>query len=109
LGNKRRPPPTKPAPGFQILILYFMLRISEAGALNERVVLKLEGRIAGPWVAEVLDACEHFLREHRALQLDLAGVSFLDRTGTAAISRLKSRGVALENCSSFVVEQLKDF
>lgn len=85
-----------------------MLKISEAGTVNETVVLKLEGRIAGPWVAEVLNACERFLSEHRALKLDLADVSFLDRIGTAAISSLKSRGVSLENCSPFVVEQLKN-
>jgi ABC-type transporter Mla MlaB component len=85
-----------------------MLRISEAGTVNKRVILKLEGRIAGPWVAEMLKACEQFLREHRTLQLDLADVSFLDQIGTAAISSLKLRGVFLENCSPFVTEQLKN-
>ena len=84
-----------------------MLKISQAGTPNETITLKLEGRIAGPWVAEVRKACEGFLNEGRALQLDLADVSFVDATGTAAITSLKSRGVGLENCSPFVAEQLK--
>ena len=84
-----------------------MLKISQAKTANEVVTLKLEGRIAGPWVAEVRNACERFLNEGCALHLDLADVSFVDATGTTAISSLKSRGVALENCSPFVVEQLK--
>jgi ABC-type transporter Mla MlaB component len=85
-----------------------MLKISEAGTVNEIVTLKLEGRIVGPWVAEVRTACERFLSEHRALQLDLAEVSFTDENGTAAIAALKSRGVTLANCSRFVAEQLKN-
>ena len=84
-----------------------MLKISQSETANETIILKLEGRIAGPWVAEVRKACEGFLNEGRALQLDLADVSFVDVTGTAAISNLKSRGVGLENCSPFVAEQLK--
>ena len=84
-----------------------MLKISQDGKADKIVTLKLEGRIAGPWVAEVRKACEGLLNEGRALQLDLADVSFVDVTGTAAISNLKSRGVGLENCSPFVAEQLK--
>jgi hypothetical protein len=87
--------------------LYFMLKISQAGTANGTVTLKLEGSIAGPWVAEVCMACERFLSEHKVLRLDMADVSFVDRNGSAAISGLKSRGVALENCPPFVEEQLK--
>jgi len=84
-----------------------MLKISQAEAANEITILKLEGRVVGPWVAEVSRACEGFLSEGRAVQLDLADVSFVDVAGTTAMSSLKSRGVALENCSPFVAEQLK--
>ena len=84
-----------------------MLRISEAGTLNETVTLKLEGRLAGPWVEVLHQACAQFLGGRRALRLDLADVSFADHDGTAEISVLKSRGVTLENCSPFVAEQLK--
>jgi ABC-type transporter Mla MlaB component len=84
-----------------------MLRISQIGVVNGKVIFKLEGSIAGPWVVEVRKVCEQFLSENRELHLDMAGVSFVDTNGTAAISSLKSRGVALENCSPFVEEQLK--
>jgi ABC-type transporter Mla MlaB component len=84
-----------------------MLKISQAGMANDIVTLKLEGRIAGPWVAEVRKACEAFLSEGRPLCLDLADVSFVDAAGTAAIASLTTRGVSLENCSPFVAEQLK--
>jgi anti-anti-sigma regulatory factor len=85
-----------------------MLRISETGTLNQIVTLKLEGNVAGPWVAELRKACDSLLSEGRALRLDLAEVEFLDRTGTTVIASLKLRGVFLENCSPFITEQLRN-
>jgi ABC-type transporter Mla MlaB component len=84
-----------------------MLKISQVGATDQSVTLKLEGRVAGLWVGEVRKVCELLLNKGCAVQLDLEDVSFVDATGTATISNLKSRGVALGNCSPFVAEQLK--
>ncbi len=84
-----------------------MLKISLAPAANHSVVLKLEGRVVGPWVAELRRVAETLLTEGRALILDLADVSFADAGGVAALAGLKSLGVTIMNCSPFVEEQLK--
>lgn len=84
-----------------------MLKISQIESGNDVVLLKLEGRIAGPWVAEMGKACEKFLEEGRSLRLILADVSFADWNGVAVLTALKLRGVLLEDCSQFLAEQLK--
>ena len=55
-----------------------MLKISQAGKANHSVTLKLEGRVVGPWVGELRQVCETHLSEGRALNLDLADVTFAD-------------------------------
>jgi ABC-type transporter Mla MlaB component len=84
-----------------------MLKISQVGTANHSVKLKLEGRVIGPWVGELLQVCETHLAEGRKLKLDLADVSYVDADGVAALIGLKSRGVTVTNCSPFVEEQLK--
>jgi ABC-type transporter Mla MlaB component len=84
-----------------------MLRISPIDSGNHHVILRLEGRIAGPWVTELRRACEQVLGEGRALQLNLAEVSFLDHAGVALVRGLKVKGVDLADCSPFVLEELK--
>jgi ABC-type transporter Mla MlaB component len=84
-----------------------MLKISEAGAPNHSVTLKLEGRVVGPWVEELRRICEPFLAENRALKLDLAEVSYADAEGVATLDGFKARGVQLKNCSPFVEQQIK--
>ena len=84
-----------------------MLMISEAGTANLSVTLKLEGRVVGPWVAELRQVCEKLLTEGRALKLDLADVTFADADGVAVLTGFKTRGVTLKDCSPFVDEQLR--
>jgi ABC-type transporter Mla MlaB component len=84
-----------------------MLKISQAGIANHSVTLKLEGRVVGPWVEELCRICEPLLAEDRALKLDLAGVSYADAAGVAALNNFKSRGVSLKNSSPFVEQQIK--
>lgn len=71
------------------------------------MILKLEGRIVGPWVDELYRICESLLAEDRALKLDLAEVSYADPAGVAALNNFKSRGASLKNCSPFVEQQIK--
>jgi ABC-type transporter Mla MlaB component len=84
-----------------------MLKISQTGKANRSVTLKLEGRVVGPWVAELRQICDQLLTGGRALKLDLTDVSFADADGVSALSNLKSRGAVVTNCSPFVEEQLK--
>ena len=83
-----------------------MLRISTIESGNHHAILRLEGRVAGPCVAELSSACENLPGKGRALELDFAGVSFVDPNRVALISGLKSRGIALAGCSPFVEHQL---
>ena len=53
-----------------------------------KVMLKLEGRIVGPWTAE-LDRTWHSLGpslEGRKLSVDLCGVSYIDREGRGVLA-----------------------
>ena len=84
-----------------------MLKISQIGPVNRTVTLRLEGRIVGPWVAELEHSCEEVLAEDRSLSLNLAEVEFMDTRGVALLSSLRSRGVALRECPLFAAEQLK--
>jgi hypothetical protein len=84
-----------------------MLKISQTGTPNHSVTFKLEGRVVGPWVGELRRICEPLLDEDRALKLDLAEVSYVDKEGVIALNRFKSRGVELKNCSPFVEQQMK--
>jgi len=84
-----------------------MLRITATDSGNRHTILRLEGRIAGPWVTELRKACEEVLGNGEALELNLAEVSFLDSTGVVLLTNVRSRGVELADCSPFVTEQLK--
>jgi ABC-type transporter Mla MlaB component len=85
-----------------------MLRIAEA--IDERgTTLRLEGKVAGQWVAALRALCDQISRPRgRCLTLDLADVTFIDGPGLALMQDLVEREVALVNCSPFTTEQLKE-
>ena len=84
-----------------------MLRITPIEGGNHRVVLRLEGRVSGPWVGELSEVCEEALGNGAPLVLSLAEVSFLDTAGVELLTRLQTRGVEVVDCSMFVKEQLR--
>jgi len=86
-----------------------MLKISLENGADNGANLRLEGRIAGPWIAELNQICEKLLRENRQVNLIMAEVAFLDRAAAQLLAKLKSRGVMLTDCSPFTAEQLKSF
>lgn len=83
-----------------------MLKLS-ADQEASKTTLRVEGRIVGPWVRELREACDRVLQAGSSLTVDLGGVTFVDRQGAALCQRLRARGVALVNGSTFVSEQLK--
>ena len=85
-----------------------MLKISQIEPVNHAVVLRLEGRVVGPWVTELQKSCEAVLADGRPLKLHLADVEFMDTQGIALLSSLRSHGVALLECPPFAEEQLKE-
>jgi anti-anti-sigma regulatory factor len=84
-----------------------MLRITPIESGNDQVVLRLEGRLSGPWVCELGEACEKALSTGNNLVLNLAEVSFLDGAGIDLLTNVQGRGVKLVDCSMFVNEQLR--
>jgi ABC-type transporter Mla MlaB component len=84
-----------------------MLRISATQSGKDHMILRLEGRVAGPWVIELWKACEKVLGEGQTLVLNLAEVSFLDAAAITLLSKVRSQGAKLSECSPFVTEQLK--
>ena len=83
------------------------MRITSTDCGNRNITLRLEGRIVGPWVTELWKACEKIIGEGLRLELDLAEVSFLEPAGVVLVSSLRSRGVLLTQCSTFVEAQLE--
>jgi hypothetical protein len=84
-----------------------MLRIARIDTLNGDCLLRLEGRLIGPWVDELRRSCAEAGATASRVALDLAHLSFADRDGVRLLQALGERGVALLNCSPFVAEQLK--
>lgn len=84
-----------------------MLKITETNRTKNALTLKLEGRIGGEWIAEVVNLCEKTLSQGFGLTLDLADVSFIERQAVPFFRKLKSREVVFINCSPFLSEQLK--
>ena len=84
-----------------------MLKISPLETLQPSVTMRLEGRVVGPWVAELQKTCEEVLSQGRPLSLHLGDVEFMDAQGVALLSSLRSRGVLLLECPPFAAQQLK--
>ncbi len=82
-----------------------MLRITPATRPAVATHLVLEGRLVGPWVAE-LQAAVMAAGSLSRVHLDLSGVHFVDAQGLALLHRLQDQGVILQTPSPFVQELL---
>jgi len=83
-----------------------MMRISVVQSSSQAVTLRVEGEVKGRWVAELDRACEETLSRDIRLNLDLAGVSFIDIDGINLFRALMDRQVVFTNPCPFVAEQL---
>ncbi len=83
-----------------------MLRITQA-ASDSGTRLILEGKIVGPWVAELRTAFQNISEAGRPPELDLAGVSYVDDAGERLLRELIAEGAQLMRCSGFVRETLR--
>ena len=68
--------------------------------------IRLEGKLVGPWVAELARSCNELPCSPDCLRLDLSEVTFVDGPGVALLSDLLGRGVTLSACSGLVAELL---
>ncbi len=84
-----------------------MLRISQVNGQDGRTLLKVEGKLAGPWVSELARECNELQGSIGRLSLDLSAVTFVDAAGVALLRELRGRGYPLAACSGLVAELLQ--
>jgi ABC-type transporter Mla MlaB component len=82
-----------------------MLRITVHDG-PDHISLKLEGALAGPWVAELEDSWRATRQtlEGRALRLDLTAVHRVDRAGGYLLALLRRSGVQLIASGTLMTE-----
>jgi anti-anti-sigma regulatory factor len=87
-----------------------MLRITEieAGRDGTHRIIKVEGKLLEPWVAELNQACLAHARGESIVQLDLSELIFTDQAGIQALRDLCERGVRIAACSNLVAELLHE-
>jgi len=84
-----------------------MLRIKRNDVDAQRVVLALQGHIAGEW-AELLEReCAELSRFGLRVALDFAEVVSIGRPGFEVLSRLNKAGVAIVGCSPLMADTLE--
>ncbi len=86
-----------------------MLRITRTSRDDGRVVLKLEGRLVGPWVELLDEMCQAYQREREKdapIILDGAAVGFASEEGLGPLRDLHKQGITLSYCSFFLQELL---
>jgi ABC-type transporter Mla MlaB component len=83
-----------------------MLRISRIESSAGDVILRLEGKLIGPWVNELKSCCAVVCKEGRRLSLDMTDVLFVDRRGLALLRSLQESNVALTCCTPLLSDEL---
>ena len=67
--------------------------------------LVVEGRVAGPWVAELSRAAEALLSQNESPSLDLSSVAYVDHAGAELLRALEGRMTI--RGSGFITEMLR--
>ena len=83
-----------------------MLRITRIDGRDSEQTLKVEGKLLGPWVSELLNVCTPSSGQSGRTNLDLSGLTFVDQAGAKLLKDLMLRGIAVTACSGFVAELL---
>ncbi len=84
-----------------------MLRITRMVGKDSGEVLKLEGKLQGPWVDEAHDAYALSAAGGSRTCLDLFGLTFADAEGAALLRELIRNGALVVGCSSYIAELLQ--
>lgn len=83
-----------------------MLRITAISNETSSTMVRLEGKLLGPWVEEVRHTCAALSPKH-PLHLDLAAVTFVDAAGARLLYDLLEQGAVLAASSGFVTALLE--
>ena len=84
-----------------------MLRITTIAAKGSPV-LKLEGKLSGPWVDELQNSWTEAAagRRRKAIKIDMRGVSYVDHRGRSLLQHMEREGASLVECSDFIRQLL---
>lgn len=83
-----------------------VLRISSGFNGDAVVTLKVEGALVADWVPLLERECLGYLDSRKLVELDFAGVSFVDRSGAAMVRGLVARGAQVVRASALVTALL---
>ena len=78
-----------------------MLRIT-AISTDSSSVLRLAGRLCGPWIEEVRRCWQGHADAGRKVRLNLEEVTYVDAQGRDLLLEMEGRGVSLEGASEFL-------
>jgi len=84
-----------------------MLKIIRVASWDQEVILRMDGRVTGPWVELLRTSAEPVVEKGIRLTLDLENVYYLDSEGVGLIRNLIARGTRLKNVPPFVTEQIR--
>ncbi len=84
-----------------------MLRITRMIGDDSVEILKLEGKLQGPWVLEAHNAHAQSAAQVDRTCLDLSGLTFADGEGAALLRELIRGGARVVGCSSYIAELLQ--
>jgi hypothetical protein len=85
-----------------------VLRIT--ATTTDKVVLKIEGRLVGPWVDELRETVWRRNGWRQPLEIDVADLTYVDEDGEKTLSWLYSMGARFQGkspFSEFLFERLK--
>jgi anti-anti-sigma regulatory factor len=68
--------------------------------------MSVEGQITGEWALLLERECHALLAADGSIRLDLAAVTYIDRTGVEVLTRLARGSVELVNCLPLIQELL---
>ena len=84
-----------------------VLRISSGSQAGSLVRLKAEGTIVGDWVRLLEAECLHHMAARKLVELDLSGVSFVNREGVVMLRGLVGSGAQVVGVNALVKALLR--
>jgi hypothetical protein len=84
-----------------------MLVITQTTGSDPILTLKLEGKLVGPWIAELELVCGGLDLAPERLRLELAGLTFVDEEGARFLRNLMRCGTRVVGSSPFIAEMLQ--
>jgi hypothetical protein len=84
-----------------------MLMITPIREDDRSLKVRLCGQLTKEYVIEIERLIAADASAARAVSLDLANVTFVDRDAMMFLCSAKSRNIAIENCPSYVVRWIK--